>query len=218
MNESGAPPTSLAAGERWAIVQRFQEYDGELSANLLRVVGVLAFYGIELANYHGVSLGPLQLPKVAGVDQRFHFAITALAVAWVAVAAAVLLLLRNRFFPASLKFITTAADVLLLTAMLLIADGPKSTLTVGYFLVVTLSVLRFSRHLVSFATAASVVGYGLVVANAHVYRPALKMQAYQELMTTLGLVLVGVVLARATSQSQSAASHLAAFSPDRERE
>ena len=212
---ASAPP--LAERDRWSIVQRYREYDGELSANVLRVVGVFAFYTIELANFHGVSLGPLELPRVAGVDQRFHFAITALAVAWLAIACGVLLLLRNRVFPPALKFVTSSADVLLLTAMLLIADGPRSTLTIGYFLVVALAVLRFSRPLVAFTTAGAMLGYVVIVVHAHVARPALALMTYQEVMTLLGLALVGVVLSRAVAQAEGAASHLAAFTA-KERE
>ncbi len=64
----------------WFIVGRLREYDGEQRANLLRIVGIAAFYTIELINRYGLQLGILDMPPVAGVDQRFHLAVTALAV------------------------------------------------------------------------------------------------------------------------------------------
>lgn len=205
-------PAPLPEDERWRIVQRFQEYQGELSANVLRVFGVLAFYAVELVNFHGVSLGGVQLAPVSGVDQRVHLAITALAMAWVALAGGVLLLLRAKIFPPALKYATTSADVVLLTGMLAVVDGPKSTLTIGYFLVITLAMLRFSPRLVGTATGLAIAGYAFVVANAHFFRATLKVAPYQAFMTVLALLLVGVILARATRQARTAAAHLVAFS------
>ena len=109
----------------WFIVGRWQEYEGEGRANLLRIAGVGAFYCVELANYYtGV------------VDRPFHQAVTALAFAWAMVALGVLFCLGQHIFPASLKFVSTAADIVLLTAILTVADGPKSLRIVAYFLLI----------------------------------------------------------------------------------
>ena len=48
----------------WYIVGRWQEYEGEARANLLRLAAVAAFYAIELINYYGVDLGFIRFPKV----------------------------------------------------------------------------------------------------------------------------------------------------------
>ncbi len=119
---SDAPSGSAARDRQWFIVSRWQEYEGEARANLLRTIGIGAFYSIELVN-HGVHIGALQLPQV--VDDRFHQAVTALAVAWTMVSLATLVCLRRHFFPPAAKFITTACDLVLLTAVLTIADGPQ---------------------------------------------------------------------------------------------
>ena len=133
---------------QWFIVGRWQEYEGEGRANLLRIAGIAAFYGIELANYWtGV------------VDRPFHQAVTALALAWALIALGVLFCLGQHIFPASLKFLSTAADVVLLTAILVLADGPKSPLVVAYFLLIVLATLRLSLRLVWFATLGSMLGY-----------------------------------------------------------
>src|SRR5579862_8142285 len=110
------------ADRQWFIVSRWQEYDAEGRANLLRVVGIAAFYLVHLANYHRW----FGLPEVRGVDRRFNQEVTALAVAWVVMALAVRVALDNRLFPRSMKFITTVADIVLLTLVIGIGDGPKS--------------------------------------------------------------------------------------------
>ena len=65
---------------QWFIVGRWQEYEGEARANLLRIIGIAAFYFVELANYHGLRLGFFEMPRV--VEKQFHQSVTALAVAW----------------------------------------------------------------------------------------------------------------------------------------
>src|SRR5687768_3718379 len=96
---------------QWFIVGRWQEYDGEARANLLRIVGIATFYILELINYRGLHLGFLELPKVQGVDEAFHRAVTALAAGWAALALAIHLCLRRRVFPSGLKYFSTAGDL-----------------------------------------------------------------------------------------------------------
>ena len=89
-----ASPAS--ADRQWYIVGRWQEYEGEARANLLRIIGIAAFYIVELVNYYGLDLGFLELPKVEDVTKPFHQGITALCVAWTMVALGILLCLRQR--------------------------------------------------------------------------------------------------------------------------
>ncbi|MGQ0637432.1 MAG: hypothetical protein ACT4QC_22730 [Planctomycetaceae bacterium] len=183
------------ASRAWHIVGRWQEYEGEARANLLRIVGIAAFYAIELANYHGLNLGFLQLPQQAGVTPEFHRAVTALAVAWTMVALAVHLCLVRQVFPAALKYISTAADLLLLTSVLMVADGPQSPLVVGYFLIITLSALRFSLPLVRFATVGALAGYLVVCGHARWFAVRdVRVPRYQQIMVLLALTLTGIVL------------------------
>ena len=65
------------------------------------------------------------------MTQPFHQAITALAAAWTMVGLGILLCLKRQIFPAQLKIISTACDVVLLTAILTVADGKKNPLAVG---------------------------------------------------------------------------------------
>src|SRR5439155_10447052 len=116
-------------------------YEGERRANLLRIVAILAFYGVEQANYRGFRLGVFEIPRLESVDRPFHLAVTCLAVAWTMIALVVQVCLRRQVFPASLKFISTAADLMLMTCVLGVSNGPRSPLVVGYFLIIALAAL-----------------------------------------------------------------------------
>ncbi|MEX2119905.1 MAG: hypothetical protein WD847_09960 [Pirellulales bacterium] len=182
---------------QWFITGRWQEYEGEAKANLLRIIAIGAFYAIELLNYHGLRFGFLELERDEGVDRQFHLAVTTLAVAWTLVSLGILLCLRGQIFPGWLKFVSTACDVVLLAAVLTLADGPKSPLVVGYFLIVALSGLRFNLPLVWFATLASMAGYLYVLGYAKWFAdPArnLRIERYQQLIFLVALGLMGVVL------------------------
>jgi len=203
------PPPALSPDERWDIVRRWQEYAGESRANLLRVAGIAAFYAVHLANYRGLSLGWLELPRVEGVDRHFHLAVTALALAWAVTGSAVLACLRNHIFPPALKYLSTAADMAFLTAILLIADGPRSPVLAAYFPLLLLSGLRFSLPLVRFATAGAMLGYLVLLGHAAWLRPALRVPRYQEILVLLALGLTGVVLGQVLRRARVAAEDFA---------
>ena len=194
----------------WFIVGRWQEYEGEARANLLRIIGIAAFYTIELINYHGLNLGFLEIPKVEEVDKPFHQAITALSVAWTMVGLGILLCLRRQVFPAALKFISTGCDIVLLTAILTVADGPKSPLVVGYLLVIALSTVRFNLPLVWFSTAGSAAGYIFLLGHAKWFREATRVPRYHQLMFLLAVLLTGVVLGQVIRRVRSVAQDYAA--------
>ncbi len=194
---------------QWRIVERWQEYEGELRANLLRIAGIGLFYGIELLNYYGLRLGPIEMPKV--VELPFHQSVTALAVAWSAVCLGLLLCLKMRVFPAGLKFFSTACDVLFLTGILMAADGPRSPLVIGYFLVIVVSTLRFSLPLVRFATLGSMAGYLWLLAYARWFTDRdLHVPRYQQAIFLLGLALAGIVLGQAIRRVEGLARDYAA--------
>jgi hypothetical protein len=157
--------SAASADDRaWYIAQRWQQYEGEGRANLLRIAAIALFYALHLWNYLASQgrlsgWGGLKLAEPELVDRRFHLLATLLALAWAAVAAAVLLCLRNRIFPRWISAASTAVDVVMLTCVLGIANGPRSPLTVGYFLIIVLAALRFSLPVVRLATVLSAIGY-----------------------------------------------------------
>jgi len=204
------PPDGSGDAFQWFVAVRRQEYEGEARANLLRVLAIAAFYAVELVNYRGLNLPFLVLERVAGVDRRFHLAMTVLALAWALSGWAVLLFLRRGLFPAALKFLSTGLDAVYLTAILLIADGPKSPLAAAYFPLLALSALRFNLPLVRFATAACGAGYLVLVAHSACLREATRVAPYAALTFLLALVFTGVLLGQVIRRTRSLAGDYAA--------
>ena len=146
---------------------------------------------------HGGRLGAIGLPQVS--SDRFHASVTALAVAWTMVALATLVCLRRQFFPAAMKFVTTACDLVLLTAVLTIADGPRSPLVVVYFLIIALAALRLNLRLMWMTTLGSMAGYLFLLGYVDYCAPAERAAAmsvprYYQLIVLVALALAGVVL------------------------
>jgi hypothetical protein len=204
-------PRRDAEDRSWYIVARWREYEGEGRANLLRIVGILAFYLVELANHRGFRLGVFEVPRIESVDRPFHLAVTALAVAWVMTALVVQICLRRQVFPASLKYLSTVADLVLLTCVLGVSNGPRSPLIVGYFLIVALSALRFSLPLVRVATVGGMLGYLALLGHAKWYSTRdLRVPRYHELIFLLALGLTGVTIGQVLRQVRTTALEYAA--------
>jgi len=193
---------------QWFIVGRWAQYGAEARANLLRILGVATFYLIELAAFYGL---PGILARPAEPDARFHLAITALAATWVALALLVLLLLRERIFPKSLPYLTTAADLVLLTGMVILADGPRSPLVVVYFLVLALAATRFDLRLLWFATCGTLASYAALLGYAKWFAKRDVMVArHAELIVAAALVLLAVVLGQMIRRVRQMAEEYAA--------
>src|SRR5262245_1769873 len=129
MSDSPAAPPSpeSPADRRWFIVGRFQEFEGEARANIIRMIALAVFYAVAVAEFRGLHLGPLEIEPIR--DKRVHEAITVIAAAWAMLGLAVFACLRERIFPLSLKYFTTSCDVALLTAVLIVTDGPRGAMT-----------------------------------------------------------------------------------------
>jgi hypothetical protein len=199
-------PTSLER-RQWFIVRRWQEYDGESRANLLRIVSIGAFYVLELARFYVFE-------NARAEHLPFHRQATAIAVAWSMAALAVMLCLKIKMFPAALKYLSTAADVLLLTALAAITGDPSSPLILAYLLIMALTALRFSRGLIAFATIACMLAYlGLVgLADAKTSRwfdAEHAVPPVTQSITLLTLALTGLVLGQATGQARRMAGDYA---------
>jgi hypothetical protein len=186
------------ADRQWFIVGRWQEYEGESRANLLRVVAVGAFYVVELLRFYVFEkASPDHLP--------FHRQATMIAVAWTLAALAIMLCLRLRIFPSALKYISTAGDVLLLTALSALVSGPFSPLVLAYFLIIALAGLRFSLGLVWFATIVSMLGYWLLVGledmkSSRWFDAQHAVPPVTQLLTLLSLGLTGIVMGQVVRQ------------------
>lgn len=219
--DSQMDQSELARRDRmWFITQRWQEYEAEGRANLLRIIGVGSFYTIHLIHYYTARgtlpwLGFLQLGEGGVVTREFHVSVTLLAVAWTMLAAGVLLCLQRRLFPAWLKFLSTGSDIFLLTAVLYLADGPRSPLVIGYFLILTLSSLRLSLPLVRFATVGCALGYLCLLGCAKwpiTFGKGdvdLSVPRYHQLIVLVALLLAGVFLGQISRRARRVAEDFA---------
>lgn len=203
--------TDSARPSAWHVTSRLAALRGEERANGLRVLGVAVFYAIEVLNYHGLAVGPLHIPRVEGVDASFHAMATALAVAWISVAAMVGLATKNRIFPPYLKYLSCAADLFLVGSVLTLADGPRSPVLAILFLIIALAGLRLDGRLVAFTTAGAVLAY--VVSNLEVARrrPELAVPAHWQVTTAAALILLGLIVWQILEQTRRSVEAYAAL-------
>lgn len=181
--------------DTWEAVNRGLEFEGEERANLLRILAVGAFYGVQLVTHYSAARDSDALAPSAVSSPEFHVRVTFLAAVWILLALGLFLALRNRIFPPALKYVSTAADLLLLTSVLLVADGPRSPMVVGFFVIVALSALRFRQRLVWCATLGAIGLYlAINVQATHFSTRAIAIPAYQQAFLIVGLLLEGVIL------------------------
>lgn len=190
---------------QWFIVGRWQEYEGEGRANLLRILAIGAFYAVQLLQHH-VLIQPTD------ADRAFHRVATAMAAAWVGMALAVAVCLRRQFLPAGLKYVTTAGDILFLTCLAALGAGPSSPLILGYYLIIVLAALRFSIGLVRFATLGCLAGYMATVGfkDERWFDEQHVVPVIQQLVTLLSLGLTGITLGQVIRRVRFLADELVA--------
>ncbi|MGE0757805.1 MAG: hypothetical protein AB7F89_09880 [Pirellulaceae bacterium] len=184
-----------SADRQWYIVGRWQEFGGEARANFVRIAAVAVFYSLQLVHFH----------LLAPADQRdvaFHRGATVLAVAGVFAALAVQLCLQRRVFPASLKYLSTALDVALISGLAALGDGAHSPMRLALFLVIALAALRFSLGLVWCTTLATMLSYlGLVGWSDAVWFDAdHSVRPIEQLVTLASLALTGIVMGQVIRQ------------------
>jgi hypothetical protein len=204
-------PEPLDDEQAWYVATRWQQLDGEYRANHLRIISVVAFYAIHLVQYyHPFGL----LHSAESPDGVFHFAATLIAAGWLSMAMAVDIMLRQRYFPPSIPFVTTGIDMLLLTSLLALGGGQTSPLVTGYFLVLILSMLRFHLPLIRSATAAALFCYLFLMAMGR--WPQLfgdrvigVVPRYAQLMTLLAIAISGIMLGQAIRRFQQLAHYYA---------
>ncbi len=185
-----------AADQSWFIATRWEQYQAEGRANLLRLIALVLFYAVEVVRYYGVPLGFLELPPAGPNEAAFHWAIASITSLWVIEAAVVAWLLHVRFFPRWLPYVSTAADLVLLTMVLMIGHGPQSPLLVAYFVVLAMAALRVDLPLLWFAASGAAAGYLFLLGYARWYAPQrdLRVPRFHELLFLVGLALTAVVL------------------------
>src|SRR5215472_17218803 len=137
------PPEALV----W--LQRRQTWAGDVTANRIRLVALAIFTVNEFINYSVLH----------AVDKRFHTGSLLIIGLWFMCAAIFVWVLRHHYLPRSSPFLMASVDLLWMTWLLFLADGPKSPLIVIYFLIIALSGMRLNPSLSLYTGVAAVFGY-----------------------------------------------------------
>jgi hypothetical protein len=191
--------------DRWQDARRVEGWAGEARVNLIRVAAILAFYGHHLANVYVFEDEP-------AVQGAYHAVVTMLVIAWTAAAAVLQLCLTRRWVPPSLKYVSTLLDVVLTTVLVAVSpDGPRSALTVLYFLIIASAALRLSLPLVYVAALAAMGAYVLLLghytyfvigAERYYERRDLRVPRSQEIILLLALGAAGILAGQTVRQAR----------------
>jgi hypothetical protein len=171
--------------ERVLWLQRRETWAGDRKTNRIRLAAVGLFTVNELVNYHVLHV----------VDLRFHVASLLVVALWVLATALFAVLLREHILPRATSYVIVSTDVLLLTWLLFLGDGPRSPLVVLYFLVLALSAVRLDSAVCLFTAAAAALGYGAVLEFTKRQKPELLVPPYHAVIVALALLLMGIVMA-----------------------
>ncbi len=202
---------ALSDQQAWFIAMRWQQLDGEYRTNYLRIVTVCSFFAIHAVEYYAPLV---RLGTTVSIDRSFHLAATVIASVWLLMALAVELSLRQRFFPVSMPYVTTAVDLILLTAVIVLGGGQQSPLVLGYPLILVFAAMRFDLVLIRFATAAAVFAYLYLLAIGRWPgglggRQIAVVPRYAQLMTLLAIAVTGIALGQLIRRMRTIAAYYA---------
>ena len=185
----------------WHIATRWQEFDGEMRAALLRGIFVITFYSVQLIHQIGLK-DPSQL------SQQFHRQVTIVAGAWLFVSLAVWIALRGYFMPPILKYVTTTFDVGLLSIIAFLGSGPQSPLVFVYFVVIALAAIRFRLLLVWYTTILCMTCYLVLVASVDQswFDSEHQTPVITQAVILLSLASIGIVLGQMIRSTRSMAA------------
>src|SRR4051812_44823274 len=102
------PPEALI----W--LQRRETWAGDLTANRIRLVALVIFALNEMFNYHVLHV----------VDKRFHYGSLLIVFLWALCAGVFSWMLRGHYLPRKSPYLMTSVDLLWITWLLFLADGP----------------------------------------------------------------------------------------------
>ena len=226
MAVGGSSSFASDTDRNWFIAQRWQAYEAESRANLLRIIAIGAFYLVHLWSYFSAqgrlpTLGFWQLAEAGEINREFHVLVTLLAVAWAMLALGILLALQQRIFPRWLPYFSTACDIVMLTGILCIGSAARSPLVAGYFLILVLAALRLCLPLIWFSTIGCVLAYVWVLGVAKwpeqfgitkllgETSADLRVPRYHQIITLLAIVLAGVMLGQVIRRVRHLAEDIA---------
>jgi hypothetical protein len=177
--------------ERVVWLKRRETWEGDQKANRVRLAVVGLFTLNELANYHVLHV----------VDLRFHVGSLLIVGLWLLATALFHVMLREHLLPRATSYIIVSTDILLLTWLLFLGDGPKSPLVALYFLVIALSGIRVDPSVCLYTGAAAAFGYGAVLEFTKRQRPELLVPPYHAVIVALALLVMGWIMAHLVSRA-----------------
>lgn len=200
---------STGKDERWHVVSRWLEYEGELRAAFLRVVLVAVFYTAQLIHF-GVFAGR------NAAEQLFHRQATFLAAGWLFVSLAVLVALTRHWFPNWLKFLTVAADLGLLTLLAAFGSGPASPLVFTFPVVIALAGLRCNLRLIWFGTLGAMAAYlSLVgITDPSWFDAEHSTAPIEQMIVLMSLAAVGVIVGQLVRMCRQVTEEVFTRSPN----
>ena len=202
--DPASPPAAAQPADRWDDVRRLEEWAGEVRVNLIRLTGIVLFYGRHLVEY-------LLASPDAPVRGVYHARVTWIAAAWAVGALLVRSALNRRLVPWWLKYATTAWDLFLVTVVCMVAGGPRSPLVLLLFLVIAMSPLRLSLRLVYATTAGAILSYLSLLAfyawvrigyEKYYATPELRIPRSEEATYVLALFVAGLLAGQAVRQAR----------------
>lgn len=210
----GSERMEKASDNRWAVVSRWLEYEGELRSALLRIVLVAAFYAAQLLHF-------IVFAERTEAAQLFQRQATFVAAGWLFVSLAVLVALTRHWLPSWLKYVTVGLDLVLLTLLAALGSGAASPLVHVYWVVITLAGLRCNLALIWFATVGSMAAY-LILAGLKdpVWFDADHATApIDQIVVHLSLAAVGLIVGQIVRMMRQVATEVFAkqFSSQEER-
>ena len=195
--QTSEPPSTV-----WDDVSRVESWAGEVRVNLVRLIAIVLFYGRHLVM---MFFAGDQSPERG----RYHLVVTAITLAWAALAVVLHIWLSRRHMPPWLKYAAVLIDALMMTLLCVAAGGPKSALVLLYFALIASAPLRLSLKLVYTATAAAMLGYLFLlgyyawyVIGFHRYyaTPELRIDRRTEAITLLALLVCGLFAGQVVRQ------------------
>jgi hypothetical protein len=149
------------ADTTWVDARRPEAWAGELRVNLIRAVALVVFYASHLLNVYVWT----DDPEARGA---FHAVVTAAVLAWTVAILLLNVFLTRRFVSPALKYLSTAVDLVLITALVMVSpEGPRSPLMLLYFVVIAAAPLRLSLPLV-YATTLGAMAAALFALGHYV--------------------------------------------------
>jgi serine/threonine-protein kinase len=126
---------------------------------------------------------------------EFHLNMTWIVVLWALGALVAQILLERTGRVALVRYAWSTMDLLMLSAVLWIAAGPRSPLVVGYLLIVMVTGFRWRPWLVVYVTGLAAAAYLLLIGYASARRPDKVPDFDDALVFLVALLVAGAITA-----------------------